>query len=731
MSTSTDFCLPDHGCRHGARFHHDEDSLIREIAEFADQALRRGGSAIIIATGAHLSRVALVLHGFGGGADERPWYPGRLVLLDAAATLERVLVDGWPDGDRMDAVLGPLLQPPPGSPGPVHAYGEMVGLLCERGRFDAALHMEALWNGLGERHPFRLLCGYPDRLFDDNDHGHYFRHVCATHDCVLRDDPPDDGALPDAARQGAWQRRTVALRHEVERLRRAETTLRAREQDLIDFLNNAAEGIHRVGADGTILWANAAELALLGYAADEYVGRHIAEFHVDGDVIADMLVRLAAGETLYDQPARLRCKDGSIRHVLIHSNGCFRDGKLLYTRCFTRDVTEAVRTRERLEAAHAERERLVRDLSEASRAKDEFLAMLGHELRNPLSPIVTALQLIRMRGITGAEREHLIIERQVNHLVRLVDDLLDVSRITRGTIELKHEWVRIADVLAKALEMASPLLEQRRHRLTTDIDPALMWYGDPVRLAQAVGNLLTNAARYTDMGGHLALRASPLGDDALVITVSDDGMGIPADVLPRIFDPFFQGPRRIDRAGGGLGIGLALVRNLVELHGGTVAASSDGPGKGSVFAVQLPVSRRGSEMPVADTGPPSEGPAETVARRILLVDDNVDAVQALAELLRACGHRVEAVYDPVSALRIAAAFAPEVALLDIGLPVMDGYELARRLRVALGGRPCLLIAVTGYGQSADRERSAAAGFDRHLVKPVALDALLEHVRALH
>ncbi|ALD92190.1 sensor histidine kinase [Cupriavidus gilardii CR3] len=716
---------------HMVRFYDEDSILVADVREFADEALRCGGSAILIATEEHLDALLPLLRGLGPGRDDRPWYTGNLITLPAQATLDRFMVDGWPDEQRFLASVGELVAAEARRAPPLHAFGEMVALLCEQGMHDAALRLEELWNDLIRRHGFRLLCAYPHRVFASDEKARHFRCVCDVHTHFYATAAGKSADIADSAlRAAVWQQKALALENEVKRLREAESTLRRREIELTDFLDNAAEGVHRVAADGTILWANRAELEMLGYRYDEYVGRPITDFHVDAPVIEHILDSLKAGETLYDQPARLRCKDGSIKPVLIHSNGCFEDGKLRYTRCFTRDASDRVAR----ELAEQQRERLLRELERASQAKDEFLAMLGHELRNPLSPIVTALQLMRMRGSTETQRERAIIERQVDHLVRLIDDLLDVSRITRGNIELKVETVQLADVLAKAVEMASRLLEQRSHRLTVDVDRSLAWQGDPVRLAQAVANLLTNAARYTDIGGEIRLSAwrdDPVEDIAegsaagtIVIRVRDNGIGIAADMLPHLFDLFYQGPRKIDRQEGGLGIGLALVKNLVELHGGSVSATSAGPAQGSEFTIRLPAVASAELVAAAHRDEPAAVVAAADARRVLLVDDNVDSVQALAQLLTAYGHHVQVVYDPVSALRVVERFAPDVAVLDIGLPVMDGYELVRRLRETLGDRPCRFVALTGYGQDTDRDRSKAAGFSQHLVKPVSPDALL-------
>ena len=382
--------------------------------------------------------------------------------------------------------------------------------------------------------------------------------------------------------------------------------------------------------------------------------------------------------------------------------------------------TELKRRNELEEALRSARERA----EAASTAKDEFLAMLGHELRNPLSPILTALELMKLRGDGRISREQDVIDRQTRHLIRLVDDLLDVSRITRGKVELRKEPVEVRDVLAKATEMASPLLEQRQHHFEVHAPPrGLRLDADEARVAQVVANLLTNAAKYTEPGGHISLSARREGDEA-VIEVRDDGIGMSSGLLPRVFDLFVQGRQASDRAEGGLGIGLALVRNLVTLHGGSVEARSPGLGKGSTFVVRLPA------LAVA---PRAAAPAPTAfallrsdaaRRRVLIVDDNEDARMLLVDILEQAGHEVCAADSGPAALSVVEEFAPDVAVLDVGLPAMDGYELGSRLRALLGARAPALIALTGYGHDADRVRSKASGFVAHLVKPLEASQLV-------
>ena len=389
------------------------------------------------------------------------------------------------------------------------------------------------------------------------------------------------------------------------------------------------------------------------------------------------------------------------------------------------DVTEQVLARNQVDA--------LRQAAEAAnRAKDEFLAMLGHELRNPLSPILTALQLMKLRGSDDSERERTVIERQVTHLTRLVDDLLDVSRIARGKVELKEETFEIAEVIAKAVEMSAPLLEQRSHALDVQAPRrGLTVTGDATRLSQVISNLLTNAAKYTPTGGRVTIRAAE-EDGEVVVRVRDTGIGIAAEVLPTIFDLFVQERQASDRSQGGLGLGLTIVRNLVARHGGAVSAHSDGPGCGSEFTVTLPKAGALSvaEADVHRTAHPCDPQrAASAPLEILVVDDNQDSAEMLADALKTKGHRARVAHDAPSALQLARQRCPAVAILDLGLPVMDGYELAARLRELPGLGTVRLIALTGYGQESDRQRTRAAGFHHHLVKPVDFQALEQVVSA--
>ncbi|HVF62127.1 MAG TPA: ATP-binding protein [Thermoanaerobaculia bacterium] len=371
-----------------------------------------------------------------------------------------------------------------------------------------------------------------------------------------------------------------------------------------------------------------------------------------------------------------------------------------------------------------ERAKAQAQLQEADRRKDEFLAILAHELRNPLAPIRNSLHILRLgaRNDPTAERVTEMMERQVNHMVRLVDDLMEVSRITRGKIELRKEPVEIAAVVRSAVETSRPLIEAAGHQLTVAVPPEpLTLEGDPVRLAQVFANLLNNAAKYTDDGGRICLTVRREGGDAIAVSVRDTGTGISADMLPRVFELFTQVDRSAGRAQGGLGIGLTLVKSLVEMHGGSVEAHSEGPGRGSEFVVRLPLSA--APRRAGEPGPEERPPAILALRRVLVVDDNRDAAESLAMLLKLLGSEVHVAYDGPGALEAVTSYRPSVVLLDIGMPGMDGHEVARRIRSQPELQDVALIAITGWGQEEDRRRSHEAGFDSHLIKPVDVGAL--------
>jgi signal transduction histidine kinase len=393
-----------------------------------------------------------------------------------------------------------------------------------------------------------------------------------------------------------------------------------------------------------------------------------------------------------------------------------------------REIAERERMEEALRTANQDLERRVRErteaLEEADRRKDEFLASLAHELRNPLAPIRSAVEVMRIGGLAAADRDEAqaVIVRQVEHMTRLIDDLLDVSRITRDMLVLQVQRVELDRVVSAAIETSRPLIAERGHVLDVALPPApVVLDADPARLAQVLSNLLTNAAKYTAPGGRITL-AGALEDGDVVIRITDTGIGIAAELLPKVFDLFVQADRAIDRTGGGLGIGLTLARRLVMMHGGVIDVQSEGPGRGAQFSVRLPV--------VAAAGV-SARPQQTGRReieieqalRVLVIDDNEDAADMLATLLTAWGQQARVARDGHSALELLPDFRPDIVFLDIGLPRLNGYEIARHIRQQPWGREMMLAAVTGWGQDSDRRMSQEAGFDHHLVKPVDPDIL--------
>ncbi|MGH8611031.1 MAG: hybrid sensor histidine kinase/response regulator, partial [Gammaproteobacteria bacterium] len=392
----------------------------------------------------------------------------------------------------------------------------------------------------------------------------------------------------------------------------------------------------------------------------------------------------------------------------------------------------------RLRQAEEQLRRYSTDLLEADRRKNEFLAMLAHELRNPLAPIRNALEVLRLKtrpndrrkSVSAVEAASAMMERQIGQMVRLVDDLLDESRVSRGKIELRRERSELASAVHHGVEAARPLCERMDHELTVTLPPQPVYLNaDPTRLAQVVGNLLNNACKFTDRGGRIGVTVVREGGEA-VIRVRDTGIGIATEELPRVFEMFTQLDTSLERSRGGLGIGLTLVKNLVEMHGGTVEVHSAGLGQGSEFMVRLPILVETATPPPPE--PTVSEPIPTPPRRILVVDDNRDSAESLAILLKLTGNETHTAYDGLEALEAAAMFKPDVVLLDIGLPKMNGFEAARKIREQLWGKKMTLVALSGWGQDEDRQKSREAGFDGHMVKPVdyaALTKLLAELQA--
>ena len=484
--------------------------------------------------------------------------------------------------------------------------------------------------------------------------------------------------------------------------------------------------------DGLIQSWNAGATRIFGYQESEVIGRPITiiippELHDEERRILDLVRH---GERVDHFDTIRLTKDG--RRVAISLTvSPVRDsqGTIVGASKVARDISERKASERALRESELRLRASEEALLDADRRKDEFLALLAHELRNPLAPIRYALAANKKQGRTPDQqrRAEEVIERQVTHMSRLLDDLLDVSRITRGALELKKSPTELTLVVGSAIETARPVLDAKHHTLTLELpQQAVRLDADAVRLAQVFSNLLINAGKYTDPGGRITLRASQLGNE-LVVAISDNGIGISEDMKPRLFTLFSQAQSALGRSEGGLGVGLSLVRGLVSLHGGSVAARSDGPGKGSEFIVRIPV---GAALEHPEIDAAADVPVPGAGLKILVVDDSRDAADTCAILLELSGHHVQTAYTGQRALELAESFRPHVLLLDIGLPDLDGYQLAKKIRATPWGRGTVLIAVTGWGQEADRRRAFEAGFDQHLTKPIAADTVESLIQSL-
>jgi PAS domain S-box-containing protein len=520
-------------------------------------------------------------------------------------------------------------------------------------------------------------------------------------------------------------RRLSAERAAREQSERTAELVQGQREQLRVTLESIGDAVIATDLRGHITLLNGVAQRLTGWSGPEAVGKPLAAVFIirnehSGLPVENPVVRvLREGKTVgLANHTVLVARDGST--VPIDDSAApilDREGQVAGVVMVFREVTERRRLESELQAR-------LEELAEAERKKDEFLAILAHELRNPLAPLRNAVLLLQRSENPVANREVLaLMERQLVHLIRLVSDLLDVSRISRGALALRRKPVELAAVVASALETSRPLIERRGHQLSVTLPADPLWVdADLIRMSQVLVNLLNNAAKYTESGGLIRLTVIREGSDA-VVSVADTGIGIRPELLPAIFEMFTQVDRSLERSQGGLGIGLSLAKRLVHLHGGSIEARSEGPGRGSEFVVRLPVRLAG-----AGTGGPEERPAVRVAaRRVLIVDDNQDAATSLARVLELAGHQTRIAFDGFQGLEAAEAFLPDVVILDIGLPRLNGYETCRRMKARPWGSGAVFIALTGWGQDEDKRKSTEAGFGFHLVKPVEpveLDNLL-------
>jgi PAS domain S-box-containing protein len=1010
---------------HVAQFYEEEAFLYDTVAEYAAAGMAFGQPVIIIATKPHTAALLQRLQQASVNV-EHAQETGLLCFMDAEETLALFMRGGVPDPAEFNEHVGGLVRRVRASRGNsrARAYGEMVDVLWKTGNRRGAILVEELWNELAKTELFSLVCGYSMNNFLNGADTAAFKAVCDAHShtcptesfSTLED---EDARLREVS---ALQQRARVLEAELKRRDELEKALRERETELQQFLDNAVEGIHLVGPDGTILYANKAELDLLGYSAEEYIGRNISEFHADADVIQDILKRLCGGEALNNREARLLCKDSSIKNVLINSNVRFVDGKFVHTRCFTRDITERKQWEDRLRiaeerfrkmqeatpdgvavalpvrdadrritdfryvyvnpvvanalarsaqelvgrtllevipgldetplwqvfcrvahsgnhevyeqaynengwsgcyrsvvvslgeeiavvysnvtaekkaqealrflaeasnilagsldydttlasvaklavptiadwssvdmlsdgglkrlaVAHVDPEkvalgrelherfppnmkarngvaqvlrtgkaelipeitdellqavvedpdllnivrrlglrsslcvplrargrvvgamtlacaesgrryteddlRLAEDLArrasaaienamlyraaeEANDAKDEFLAVVSHELRTPLNAILGWVHMLRDGGLSDDKKMRAIetIERNARSQNQLIEDLLDVSRIVSGKLRLEVENVDLSLVIERAVETVRPAAIARNVTIRVLLDPnACPVFGDPNRLQQVIWNLLSNAVKFSPKDREVEVALRKL-ESSVEIIVKDQGQGIDAAFLPYVFERFRQADASTTRTKGGLGLGLAIVRKLVELHGGTVHVESEGIGRGATFCVSLPISparplsfARPPALQLMATGPKLECPPELVGIHVLVVDDEQDARDLVAELLTRCKVKVSTAASAREALAIVQAERPTVIVSDIGMPEEDGYSLMRQVRAlpAASGGNTPAVALTAYARSEERTKTLVAGYNMHLPKPVEPSELL-------
>lgn len=698
---------------HLVQFYEDDDFLIDSLTRWFADGLSAGDTCIYVGTEAH--RVSLEKHLSSRGLDlDKLSKDGRFICRDASQVLSTFMVEEWPDEALFIRAIETVLRRVTKSR-EVRVFGEMVALLWADGRRQAAVRLEELWNSFMKTHAISLSCAYPLHSFGSESDAALFLKVCAQHTPVL---PAESYAAltTDAERMRAismLQQKARMLETEKSVRKEAETSLQLHQKELSDFIQNALEGIHQVGADGKIRWANPAQLRLLGYSASECVGREFVEFFTDRKRFDEFWDRLMRGEVICDFPAALRSKDGSIKHVLIHSSGYWEGNRFLYTRCFIRDVTERVELERELKVRLAE-------LAQADQRKNEFLAMLGHELRNPLSAVLDAIATAQLDH-TRRDRALSIARRQTDQLAGLVDDLLDVGRITQGRIVLKKQPIQVGSLVKQAVEEAQCLVDPGQHLLSVMVSSGaedVMIDADPARMRQVITNLIHNAAKFTPVGGRIDVLADRT-DSEVVFRVRDSGIGMSRELLPRVFDLFTQAERPLHRSHGGLGIGLTLVKRLVEMHDGQVYAHSAGLGMGSEFEVHLMVAPN-SRLQVTAAANKTQAQGQL---RVVIVEDNHDAAEALTMLLELFGHRATVVSNGLEAIDAVRNGTFDIGLVDIGLPGIDGYEVARRIRMIPNAKTMTLVALTGYGQEADKQRALSAGFDEHLTKPVKIERL--------
>jgi PAS domain S-box-containing protein len=574
---------------HLVQFYEAEPFLLDALCGYIGTGLREGEACIVIATGEHQRGLDERL-GACGVDIAAARASGQYIVHDAAETLSMFMDDGSPDAGRFAEVIGKVVVQAAGEEGRrVRAFGEMVAILWEEGNHDAAIRLEALWNDLAEAHAFALLCAYPICSFGEEAHGGRFENICRHHTKVIPGEsysalPREDAKEREIA---LLQQKAAALEAEIRARRETERQLRERESELADFLDNAVEGLHRVGADGTILWANSAELALLGYEEHEYIGRHIADFHADRPVIDDILARLLKGETLYNYPARLRARNGSIRNVLIHSNARWEGGELRYTRCFTRDITEQKQAQDQRDRLLAREQAARRELELANEDLKDFAYIVSHDLKEPLRGISNYSAFLLKDHADGLGSEGLPKVETIKRLARRSYDLLDAvlafSRI--GREQMRLEEIEVEQLFARAFDNVRGRVDDEGAIVTFE-PTRLSMRCDPELALQVLTNLISNALKYNGSSPkRVEIHCQPGERVEPVICVKDNGIGIDLRHHDNIFRMFKRLHAR-DLYGGGTGAGLAIVKRIVDRHNGRIWVESE-PGAGSAFYFTL------------------------------------------------------------------------------------------------------------------------------------------------
>lgn len=703
-----------HECDHVVQFYEDDHFLIDKVAAFIEDPGAPHHASIVIATASHHAAI-----------QRRLSAKGRVMALDADVTLDEFMVHGRTDAGRFFAFMGNILAPiTDEGRKPVRIFGEMVAQLWARGQYEAALELEELWNQLAGQFPFLLLCAYPIRGFSAPEHLSRFNSICASHSVVCPTESYVLSRSPERGRRmvAQLQQKAQALEAEIARREEAERRLQERERELADFIENAVEGLHQVGPDGRILWANQAELDLLGYRTEEYVGHHIAEFHVDQETIADLLDRLLRGETVYDYPARLRCKDGSIKDVLIHSNALWRDGQFIRTRCFTRDITERKRAEERLDQRVAERTRELAHSQQRLRALASQLSLAEQRVRKEVATelhdyLAQLLIVLRMKLFQAGQRA---TDPTVAGLLIEADRVLDESIMYTRSL--------MADLTPPVLQFGLVISLRwladkfRRHNLTVGVKADAVdveLTDDQIGLLfQSVRELLMNVVKHGKTN-RAQVSLSSHGD-GLTIEVSDEGCG---------FDPIALagGPQTFDAASQ---FGLFSIRERMEALGGRFDLQSS-PGAGTRASLILPYGMKTappeatSDPAVSATSLPGAKPVGTI--RVLLVDDHAMVRQGLRGILDSYRDLevVGEAADGQEAIDLARVFSPDVVVMDVNLPKIDGVEATRQIKRQ---RPSTAVIGLSVHQASQIEHVLReAGASGYVTKDSAGDRLYEAI----